>query len=353
MSDSAQHEVKWGIIGPGRIAAKFATDLALIPDARLTAVASRDLDRARAFAVTFGADQTFDHVDDLLDNGEVDIVYVATPHTSHLANTVKCLTAGVAVLCEKPAGMNRDEVKQMVDLSQARGTFFMEALWTRFLPSMQKVLEIVASGEMGEVENVEAEFCFSAPVDAASRLYDLSLGGGSILDIGIYPVFLSYLLLGMPREIKASGQLHATGADQTCSIEFRYDRRRSAALHSSIIYASDMPARITMTRGYILMQPRWHESPALTILQAGHDVHHIACPPLGKGYTHEVLECHRCLRQGLTESPRWSHADSLNLISLLDQIRRQVGVTYPQIDPQGFLPDAHPDPNPGPIAGDD
>ncbi len=326
-------QVKWGIIGPGRISTKFVKDLALVEGAVLQAVASRNKDRAKDFAEKSGAKMYYDSYEKMIENADLDIAYVATPHTFHSEQSLLCLQNGIPVLCEKPAAINRRELQFVIDTARNTGTFFMEALWTRFIPAIAKVLEIVESGEMGEVINVEAEFCFTAPVDLSSRLYDIRLGGGVTLDIGIYPVFLAYLLLGVPGQIIASGQRAKTGVDQTASIQLFYPDKKEAALHASILYASNMPARITMTKGYILMEPRWHESPALTVLQAGKTPGVITCPPTGKGFTHEIRECHFCIQQGKIASDLWSHSDSLNLISILDEIRRQIGVVYPGIDP--------------------
>lgn len=322
------NNIKWGILGPGRIAEKFVRDLSLISDAELHAVASRSPDRAKVFAEKFKVATTYPSYESMVRDGAVDIMYIATPHTFHLKQTLMCLEQGIAVLCEKPAGINQKEVQLMVDASRHNRVFFMEALWTRFLPSMTRILEIIKSGEMGEVEQVEAEFCFTAAVDPENRLYNMALGGGSILDIGIYLAFLAYQLLGKPQAIQASAQLATTGADQTCSMNFNYADKKSAALHSSLLYDSDMPARIVMTKGYILMQPRWHESPALTIIKAGYDAEHLNCPPMGKGFSHEILECHQCLRKGKIQSDLWSHQNSLDLIGILDEVRRQAGVFY-------------------------
>lgn len=321
-------KVKWGILGPGKIAEKFARDLSLVKDAELVAVASRSLDRAIAFGESHSNATPYQSYESLVNEGGIDIMYIATPHTFHLDQTLLCLENGIAVLCEKPASLNRKEVQMMVDASRLNQVFFMEALWTRFIPSMLKVLEIVESGEMGEVEQVEAEFCFSAPVDPLSRLYNMDLGGGSILDIGIYPAFLAYLLLGKPEKIKASGQIYSTGADQTCTMNFEYANKKSAALHSAILFESNMPARITMSKGYILMQPRWHEAPGLIVIKAGYEPETISCPPVGKGFSHEIMECHHCLKSGKIESDLWSHSNSLELIGILDEVRRQVGVFY-------------------------
>ncbi len=321
--------IKWGIIGPGKIAQKFARDLLLVEGGHLRAVASRSLDRARAFTQPYDQVLVFDSYEAMVKSGEIDIAYIATPHSFHLRQTLLCLRNKVAVLCEKPAGINLGEVQQMTVLASNHQTFFMEALWTRFIPSISSLLEIIDSGEMGEVEEVEAEFCFKAPYDEQGRLYNMALAGGSILDIGIYPVFLAYLLLGLPQRIEASGQLAKTGADQTCSARLFYANHKSATLHCSILYHSDMPARIAMTKGYILLQPRWHESPAITVLKAGQEARHISLPPVGKGFSHEIVECHHCLNKQKIESNLWRHEDSQNTIRILDEIRRQVGVVYP------------------------
>ncbi len=319
---------RWGIFGPGKISEKFASDLAKVDGGRLEAVASRSQDRAGDFASRFGASQSFGDYTEMLTKGNIDIVYIGTPHTMHYEHTMLCLEQRIPVLCEKPFAMNSRQVEAMIKKSRHSSTFLMEALWSRFMPSMLKVLEIIDSGEMGEVEQVEAEFSFKAPFDPNSRLYDMSLGGGSILDIGIYPVFLAYLLLGVPEGIEASGSLSSTGSDQSCSMQFTYPGKKSAAMFSSFMFDSNMPARITCSKGYILMQPRWFESERLTIIKAGYDPYDIDCPKIGKGYAHEIIECQDCLAKGQIESMSWSHQDSLNLISLLDEIRRQVGVTY-------------------------
>ncbi|MDH3245052.1 MAG: Gfo/Idh/MocA family oxidoreductase [Saprospiraceae bacterium] len=321
-------KIKWGILGTGKISAKFAHDLSIVEDAQLLAVASRTPEKGIAFAEKHNALRSYASYHEMLQDPEIDIVYIGTPHSFHKAHSVLCMENGKAVLCEKPATLNSKELRDVLEVSKRKKTFYMEALWTRFLPAITQLLEIIESNELGKIDHVEAEFCFEAPVDLKSRLYDMNLGAGSIMDIGIYPVFLAYLLLGIPERIEASGQVHSSGADQTATIRFFYPDGQLAVLHSSIVYGSQMPARITMTKGYILIQPRWHESAELTILKAGYEPKAIACKPNGKGYTHEIDECHRCLRTGQIQSQIWSHQNSLDLMALLDEIRLQVGVRY-------------------------
>ncbi len=243
-------------------------------------------------------------------------------------HALQCLEHGVAVLCEKPISLNRKEVEIMCKASRANQEFLMEALWTRFIPAILEVLEVVRSGELGDILEIDARFCFDAPVDPESILYDLRFGGGSILDIGVYPVFLSYLLLGIPERIIATGQLHEGGADQTCSVLLKYPGKKQASLYTSIIEDSSTPAIIRLSNGEIRIEPDWWESSILKITKNGEESQEISCPPLGRGFSHEIQECHRCLRSGLLESPKWSHQNSIELMGILDEIRRQVGVIY-------------------------
>ena len=324
--------VKWGIIAPGRIAQKFANDLTLVEGGQLMAVASRSEERAKNMASKYGAAKWFGSYHALVKSGEVDIVYIASPNAFHKEHTCLCLDHGIPVLCEKPAALNLLELSAMIETSKRNKTFFMEALWTRFLPAIGRVLEIIESNEMGQVESVEADFCFKAPFDPESRLYDLSLGGGTLLDIGIYPLFLAYLLLGIPQKIEASGKLASTGADQTVSMLLNYADKMEASLHASILYPSDMTARITMQKGYLLINPRWHEAQSITIIKAGYEAFVEPLPTLGHGFSHEIRECHRCLANQQIESELWSHQDSVNMMTMMDEIRRQIGVIYPNRD---------------------
>lgn len=321
---------KWGIVGPGKIAHTFAKDLELVESASLHAVTSRSLERAQRFAREHSASKSYHALEDMLRDQQIDILYIATPNALHHTQTMQSLTRGIPVLCEKPGTINHAQMKEVIKCSAQHQTFYMEALWTRFVPATELLLEIIESGEMGEVHQVEAEFCFPPLADPSSILYDLSLGGGSILDIGIYPVFLSYLLLGVPTRIEASGQVASTGIDETCSMTLKYpEKGKESALHCSILYDSNMPARITMSKGYILLQPPWYASPALTIIKAGENPRTIPCHPTGTGLYHEILECHQCLRKGQISSNKWSHNDQTNMMKILDEIRRQVGVRYP------------------------
>ncbi len=189
----------WGILGPGKIARKFAEDLRHVPGATLTCVASRSAERAAAFAADFGAEYNVAGYEHIFDGPALDAVYIAVPHTGHRELTEMCLERGIPVLCEKPLGLNYGEVRAMVATARRTGTYLLEALWTRFLPSTAAVIQQLAAGSIGRLESLRADFGFRAPTNPDSRLLDPALGGGALLDIGIYPVFLAQLLVRCPR----------------------------------------------------------------------------------------------------------------------------------------------------------
>ncbi len=323
------HKIRWGLIGPGYIAGRFVKDIHLCEDAVLHAFASRDLSRAKAFASKNGAPRYYDSHLKMLEDKEVDIVYIATPNSLHKQQSIDCLQHFIPVIWEKPASLNRSEVDSIVTTAKQVNTFWMEALWTRFNPAILKVLDIIKAGDLGEIRKIQAAFCFEAPQDPRSALYRADMGGGSILDIGIYPVFLSYLLLGIPNTIRASAILSKTGIDQSCEMSFFYDHEKCALLYSSIMVDSERPARIEFSEGEIFIQPPWYNASSIQVVRPDREVETIACDHTGEGFIYEILECHRCLKNDWIQSPHWSHRDSLNIAGLLDEIREKVGVRFP------------------------
>lgn len=318
----------WGIIAPGKIAGKFANDLQLVPGAKLHAVASRSLDRARTFAQHYQAPNCYGSYEELMHCPDLDIVYIASPHPWHHEHTLLCLNNGIPVLCEKPFAMNSQQLAQMLALAAEKKVFLMEALWTRFLPSIQKMLELVKSGAIGELKSVKADFCFAGTYNPSSRLYNLELGGGSLLDIGIYPVFLSLLLLGRPEEIQATARLAPTGADEECGMLFRYAGGQIAHLHSSFNYWSKTEAYIYGTEGVIQLHTRWHESKSMTIYKKDADPQEIHFDYEGKGYRFEAAEAMACLERGALESKLLPHTFSKDLLTILDEVRAKTGIVY-------------------------
>ncbi len=321
--------MKWGIIGPGKIAHKFAQGLASVKDARLFAVASRSGERAMEFAEQYKIPCWYEGYDNITMNPDVDIIYVSTPHTFHFENTMMCLSNGKPVLCEKPFTITRRQLQKLADTARNKKVFLMEAIWTRFLPTIKKIEEIRDSGELGQIRAIYADFGFKAPVDFDGRLYNLKLGGGALLDIGIYPVFLSLLLLGKPAEIKSSAVLAQTGADESCSILFKYDNGSVANLACTFTIDTPIEANIIFEKGRIRINRRWFAPSSLVVTDQNEKAKEISFMYNGNGYNFEAEEAMKCLEKGLTECPELTLDFSLDLIGLLDEIREQCGIKYP------------------------
>ena len=320
--------IKWGIVGAGNIAHSFSKDLALVKGGELTSVASRDLEKAKTFAAEYGAPNAFGSYEALFDSKTVDVIYIATPHTSHAELSIAAMNAGINVLCEKPIGVHKSQVQKMVFSAKENNVFLMEALWSRFNPTIMKVKELVDNGTIGEVGYLHADFAFyGLDRDENGRLLNPALAGGSLLDIGIYPIFLSYLLLGMPKNIKASANFYKTGVEVQTSMIFDYTNAQSI-LYSGLNSNSEMKAQIAGSKGSILIHPRWHETTGYTLeIDGDYTVNEIG--KLGKGYTHEIEEVHECLLSGKKESDLWSHQNSLDLIEIMDIIRNKTKIVFP------------------------
>jgi len=319
--------LKWGIIGLGKIANKFAEDLLLMKNCKLIAVASRSIENAERFALKHKADHFYSSYEELYQNDEVDIVYVATPHNSHMLHSLNALNSGKHVLCEKPLAVNRSQVQRLIDASKANNKFLMEAFWSRFNPSIEAVLEHVENGDIGEVNYINADFTFYRDDTPESRLFNLELAGGSLLDVGVYPIFLSYLMLGYPEKILAAANKHQTGADIQMAAILKY-KDGIANVMSGFRSDSDRVARIHGTGGNIYINKIWHEAQGYRLEKDG-ETRSISLPTAGRGFTYEIEECFRCIGEGRIESKKWSHHDSLNLITICDEIRKQIDLKYP------------------------
>lgn len=322
----------WGIIGLGKIAHKFAKDLEVLPEARVHAVASRSLERAETFAGQYGAPHAFGSYEEIVSCPDLDVVYIATPHVSHHQNSIYCLRHGLPVLCEKPFAMNTREVEEMITVASDNDVFLMEAMWTRFLPTIEKAMELIESGRIGEVLSLKADFGFRGTFNPKSRLYDQALGGGSLLDIGIYPVFLALLLLGRPARIRAAAHLGDTGVDEEIGILLQYPDGRLAHLHSSILARTKTEAFIYGSTGTIHMHTRWHEPSSMTLLREDERPEEFRFDYKGKGYYLEARHVMDCLSRNRKESDLLPLDFSLELIRLLDAIRQEAGILYPGID---------------------
>jgi predicted dehydrogenase len=321
--------IRWGIVGPGKIAHKFAEGLAALPDAKLFAVASRSEERARDFARQYKAPFFYQGYENITRNPEVDIVYIATPHTYHYENALMCVENGKPVLCEKPFTITRGQLQRIVDTSRSKKVFLMEAIWTRFLPTIQKVIEIRDSGKLGTIRAIYADFGFKAPVDYNGRLYNLDLGGGALLDIGIYPVFLSLLLLGKPAEVKSNAVLSETGADESCSMIFKYGNGAIANLACTFTTDTPIEANIIFEEGRIRINRRWFAPSSIVITESNEKTQELTFEYKGNGYHFEAEEAMKCLEKGMIECPDLTLDFSLELMGLLDEIRGQCGIHYP------------------------
>ncbi len=319
---------RWGILGPGRIAHKFAQDLLTVPDAQLYAVASTDQQRANEFAETYSIPHAFGAYEQLLTLPDLDIVYVATPHVKHHENVLMLLNGGVAVLGEKPFAMNSEQVREMVGVAREKGVFLMEALWSRFMPGIVQALDLVKSGSIGKVVSVKADFGFKAPFLPDNRLFNKNLGGGSLLDIGIYPLFLSYLILGKPSTVKASAIFGTTGVDEQCGMVLTYADGQLALLDSTLLADTDCIGVIQGESGQIRIHSRFHENKGITLVGAEQPAKSFAFERETHGYDYEAQHVMQCLTDGKTESPLWSLEDSLNLMELLDAVRAEAGIVY-------------------------
>ncbi|MEL6989797.1 MAG: Gfo/Idh/MocA family oxidoreductase, partial [Bacteroidota bacterium] len=296
-------------------------------DSNLYAVASRSLEKAHAFASQHKVEKAYGSYTDLMNDPKVDIIYIATPHNSHAELSIQCMEAGRAVLCEKAFALNRIQAEQMVAASKKNNVFLMEAFWTRFNPSIKKILSMVKEGAIGEVNYIQADFTFykDAPVDG--RLLNMDLAGGALLDIGVYPIFLAYLIMGKPRHIVASSIKHETGADLQTAIRFDYPQGY-ANLFCSMQAQTDMQAKICGPKGAILIPDRWHQPNGFTLMQ-NYGKEHFDLPKLGLGYSYEIQEAQVCLQEGKIESDLWTHQNSIDLISICDEIRELINLKYP------------------------
>ncbi len=324
-----QKKIKWGIMGPGRIAHKFAQSLKCSEGAEITAVASRSMERAVEFAKEYGINRAHGSYTELATDSNVDIIYVATPHPAHFECTMLCLKAGKAVLCEKPFTLNAAETKTLIKTARATKSFLMEAMWTRYLPAIVKVREMLAQGAIGEVRMVKADFGNRIPWEPAGRLLNPELGGGALLDVGIYPVSFTSMVLGAsPTKITGVAYLGATGVDEQFSAVLGYEAGKIAAVSGAVRTSLPNEARIIGTEGYIRIPDFWRAS-ALELYQNGR-MEKFEFPFRSTGYIHEAEEAMYCLRDGLTESSIMPLDESLQIMKILDALRKQWGLKYPQ-----------------------
>ncbi|MET9952533.1 Gfo/Idh/MocA family oxidoreductase [Streptomyces sp. NPDC006339] len=321
--------VRWGILATGGIAASFAADLKEMPDAEVVAVGSRDLASAKTFAERFDIPRAYGNWAELAADPEVDVVYVATPHSAHRAAAGLCLEAGRAVLCEKAFALNAREAGELVALARERHLFLMEAMWMYCNPVVRELTRLVADGAIGEIRTVHADFGLEGPFAPDHRLRDPAVGGGALLDLGVYPVSFAHLLLGEPDRISADALLSPEGVDLNTGVLLGWDAGATALLSCSIVADTPLTASVTGTKGRIEV-PRGFFSPEGFVLhRSGREPEEFTVPGRRDSLQHEAAEVMRCLRAGETESPLVPLDGTLAVMRTLDAVRARIGVRYP------------------------
>jgi predicted dehydrogenase len=320
--------IRWGILGTGKIARTFASALRDLPGAQLAAVASRSSASANQFGAEFAIARCHASYQALADDPQVDVIYIATPHTLHAENAIMCLQAGKHVLCEKAFTMNRREAQQVIDLAREKKLFLMEAMWSRFLPAILEAKRIIASGEIGTVRQIQSDLGFVAKVGLEHLVLNPDLGGGALLDVGIYPLSISTCFLGPVDVVQAIGELGANGIDLQTAFSLQHKGGGISSCACSLVAATPNRMTISGDLGHILLHPRFHQVKTLTVTLANGHARTVQCPQIGNGYAHQALEVMRCVRAGLLESPVMPLDETLALMGVLDTIRAQIKLSY-------------------------
>ncbi|HVM87485.1 MAG TPA: Gfo/Idh/MocA family oxidoreductase [Puia sp.] len=325
-------KIRWGILGCGNIARKFASDLQFVEGAELIAAGSRSQAAADEFCKKFGIAHSHGSYEALVNNNEVDVIYVASPHGLHHQHTLLCLKHKKAVLCEKAFAINNKQAKEMIAVAKEEKVFLMEALWTKFTPQYNIVQQIIKKEELGEIQSMFANFGFIPAPPFPARLYNPALGGGSLLDIGIYNVFYVLSVLGRPDIIEASMTPANTGVDEQCAATFRYNNGAIAQLFSTFSANLATEADICGRKARIRLTPRFY-NPTTAVIEfysgrtdSREIIPHHSEP--GYGYQYQAIHVCECLRQGLTESPVMTYNETLLIMETLDRIRAVAGIRY-------------------------
>ena len=325
----ADRGFKWGILGPGRIAHQFAEGLEVINDAALYAVASTNLERANGFVKQYGSGKTYNSYEGLVNDPEVDGIYIATPHRFHFENIMLCLNAGKPVLCEKPLTVNAAEARQLFETAKAKNVFLMEALWTRYLPIYGQIRQWLDAGVIGDINLMVGTFGFNVPKDKHDRWLNPELAGGTLLDMGVYPIAVSQWIMGMqPQSFVVKAQLGKTGVDELTAVMLKYENGVISQFHSSFLSNNVNDFFIYGAKGYISIYANFWGSTKASLVTDEQELT-VSKPFRGGGFEYQTEEVMRCIRAGLLESPGMSHAHTLANMELMDSIRAEIGLKYP------------------------
>ena len=316
----------WGILAPGNIAGKFVSELKAVANARILAVGSRELSRSNQFASTYGIERSYGSYEELAADPDLDIIYVASPHAFHAEHTKLCLRHKKAVLCEKAFGLNSAQVREMIHYAREEKVFLMEAFFTPHQPSYQEARKILASGILGEIKHLQGWFGFNrSPYDPNGRLYNPALGGGAVLDIGLYPVFDALWFMGKPSEICAIADMTPQKIDQSVTAMFKYDGGKSATIHASFLSGAGVGTDIFCEKGTLRLRRSSALDQSLEIQIPGEPVKILNWEESSCGLKLEAINAMKCLENQQLESDVMNHQDSLLLINTLDIILEKVG----------------------------
>jgi predicted dehydrogenase len=321
--------IRWGILGTGWIANEFAQGLERLPDAELVAVGSRTLESAQHFGQRYRVPHRHASYEALVRDADVDVIYVATPNPLHKEHSLLCLESGKAVLCEKPFAINASEAIDIIRVAREKKLFLMEAMWSRFFPLMSELRTLLAEGAIGDVQMLVADLGIQFEYDPSDRRYAAELGGGALLDLGVYLVSFASMVMGPPATIGSLAHLGETGVDEQAGIVLRYDQGQVSTLYTSIRVDSPVEAILLGTRGQIRLHPWWIRPDTLTLSVKGQETTTMEMPFEGNGYQFEAAEVMDCLRANKLESDLMPLDETLSIMETMDAIRAQWGLGYP------------------------
>ncbi|MBH1940289.1 Gfo/Idh/MocA family oxidoreductase [Mobilitalea sibirica] len=325
------NKIKWGIIGTGWISTMFATALSSIENTEMAAVASRDLGRAKDFAEKFKIKKAYGSYEELVKDPDVDVVYIGTPHSEHKDNAAMSIQNGKAVLCEKPITLNQKETQYLISLAKEHKVFLMEAMWTKFLPATRKVKSWLKDKRIGEVQHYKVSFGYYTKFDINSRLFNPDIAGGALLDVGIYPItYVTHMMEKLPDQIISSAVIGKSNVDEQNVIIFKYKEGILADLSSSVAVNTGKDAVIVGDKGKIVVPNFWMAETAMLYDAENNLVESFSEPFAVNGYVYEAEEVNRCLREGKLESEVVPLKDTLDIMKIMDEIRADWGLTYPQ-----------------------
>lgn len=326
------NKLNWGIVTTGVMAAKFVDGLRGVLGSTAYAVYGRNVEKAEAFRLQFEMEKAYSDLDEMLADPVIDIIYIASPHTMHAEHALMALSAGKHVLVEKPFGINALEARQIADKAREMRLFAMEAMWTRFLPIIKQVKRWLTTERLGKIYRISADFGFKTEYDPMHRLFNMDLAGGSLLDVGVYPISLASFLLGrQPDQINATASNCPSGVDGQTSMMFAYQGGTTANLTSAIVAQTGQTAVISGEKGTIRIPSFWCATTATLTFSGGKTAYsNMPFPKPGNGYTFEAREVEKCIRKGLLECPELTLNESIAIMETMDAIRKQIGLVYPQ-----------------------